>query len=74
MDGAKSAADTLIMFLYETLGREASCVGRSTCVSKCGPRRKENPVSSSSIVPCESVPSKERGFLEDVYQARVSRS
>ena len=72
MDGAKSAAETLA--LYKTTGREASRVGGSNFVSSCGPRGKDNPVSSSSIVWCESTPSQGQGFLEDVYQARVSRS
>lgn len=72
MDGAKSAAET--SDLYNIGGREAFRLGRRLYVRRAGPPGKEYPAGSSSIVQCESAPSKGLGFLEDVYQARVSRS
>ena len=51
MDRAKPFTDTLDRqeSLVLACGREASCEGRSICVSRCGPRWNENPVGSSII-------------------------
>ena len=51
MEGTKLATDTLDC---ESSGREASCVGRSLCVSRGGPRRNEDPAESNSEVRRES--------------------
>lgn len=47
MEGTKLATDTLDR---ESGGREASCMGRSLCVSRGGPCRIEDPAESNSKV------------------------